>query len=285
MLILFANPTSGRGKGAKVLAIIEKYLISQNLHFILISTSSLNQSLLLLKGNIQKYPEAKVIVIGGDGMVHAAINNIENNTIGLIPAGTGNDFARALGLALDDPISSIKRATSANIDLVDLGKVGEDYFAAICSTGFDSIVNERANGLKWPHGKMKYNIAMLLELSRFQPKSYKIVVDGKSLETQAMLIAIANGLSYGGVMKVCPAAQLQDGLLDIMILGPVSKFEFIRIFPSVFKGLHITHPAVSIFQGRSIQITADAVGYADGERIGNLPLNISISPNRMKVLR
>ena len=276
MLILFANPTSGRGKGAKVLAIIEKYLISQNLHFILISTSSLNQSLLLLKGNIQKYPEAKVIVIGGDGMVHAAINNIENNPIGLIPAGTGNDFARALGLALYDPISSIKRATSANIDLVDLGKVGEDYFAAICSTGFDSIVNERANGLKWPHGKMKYNIAMLLELSRFQPKSYKIVVDGKSLETQAMLIAIANGLSYGGGMKVCPAAQLQDGLLDIMILGPVSKFEFIRIFPSVFKGLHITHPAVSIFQGRSIQITADAVGYADGERIGNLQLNISI---------
>ena len=285
MLILFANPTSGRGKGAKVLAIIEKYLISQDLLFIAISTSSLKQSLLLLKENIQKYPEAKVIVIGGDGMVHAAINNIEDNPIGLIPAGTGNDFARALGLVLDDPISSIKRATSANVDLVDLGKVGEDYFAAICSTGFDSIVNERANGLKWPHGKMKYNIAMLLELPKFQPKSYKIVIDGKPLETQAMLIAIANGLSYGGGMKVCPAAQLQDGLLDIMILAPVSKFEFIRIFPSVFKGLHMTQPAFSIVQGRSIQITADAVGYADGERIGNLPLNVSISPNRMKVLR
>ena len=285
MLILFANPTSGRGKGAKVLAIIEKYLISQDLLFIAISTSSLKQSLLLLKENIQKYPEAKVIVIGGDGMVHAAINNIEDNPIGLIPAGTGNDFARALGLVLDDPISSIKRATSANVDLVDLGKVGEDYFAAICSTGFDSIVNERANGLKWPHGKMKYNIAMLLELPKFQPKSYKIVIDGKPLETQAMLIAIANGLSYGGGMKVCPAAQLQDGLLDIMILAPVSKFEFVRIFPSVFRGHHITHPAVSIVQGRSIQITADAVGYADGERIGNLPLDVSISPNRMKVLR
>ena len=285
MLILFANPTSGRGKGAKVLAIIEKYLISQDLLFIEISTSSLKQSLLLLKENIQKYPEAKVIVIGGDGMVHAAINNIEDNPIGLIPAGTGNDFARALGLILDNPISSIKRATSAKGELVDLGKVGEEYFAAICSTGFDSIVNERANGLKWPHGKMKYNIAMLLELPKFQPKSYKIVIDGKPLETQAMLIAIANGLSYGGGMKVCPAAQLQDGLLDIMILAPVSKFEFVRIFPSVFKGHHITHPAVSIVQGRSIQITADAVGYADGERIGNLPLDVSISPNRMKVLR
>jgi len=268
-----------------VLAIIEQYLISQDLLFISISTSSLKQSLLLLKENIQKYPEAKVIVIGGDGMVHAAINNIEDNPIGLIPAGTGNDFARALGLILNNPISSIKRATSAKGELVDLGKVGEEYFAAICSTGFDSIVNERANGLTWPHGKMKYNIAMLLELPKFQPKSYKIVIDGKPLETQAMLIAIANGLSYGGGMKVCPAAQLQDGLLDIMILAPVSKFEFVRIFPSVFKGLHISHPAVSIVQGRSVQITADAVGYADGERIGNLPLDVSISPNRMKVLR
>jgi diacylglycerol kinase (ATP) len=268
-----------------VLAIIEKYLISQDLLFISISTSSLNQSLLLLKENIQKYPEAKVIVIGGDGMVHTAINNIEDNPIGLIPAGTGNDFARALGLVLDDPISSIKKTISATVDLVDLGKVGQEYFAAICSTGFDSIVNERANGMKWPHGKMKYNIAMLLELPKFQPKSYKIVIDGKPFETQAMLIAIANGLSYGGGMKVCPAAQLQDGLLDIMILAPVSKFEFVRIFPSVFKGLHITHPAVSIVQGRSIQITAEAVGYADGERIGYLPLDVSISPNRMKVLR
>lgn len=285
MLILFANPTAGRGKGAKVFAIIEKYLISQNLLFISISTSSLNQSLLLLKENIQKYPEAKVIVIGGDGMVHAAINNIENSQIGLIPAGTGNDFARALGISLSDPIGSIDRVISARAEFVDLGKVGDEYFAAICSTGFDSIVNERANRLKWPRGKMKYNIAMLLELPRFKPKSYNIVIDGKVFQTQAMLIAIANGLSYGGGMKVCPAAQLQDGLLDIMILAPVSKFEFVRIFPSVFKGLHITHPAISIFQGRSIQIAADAVGYADGERIGDLPLDVSISPNRMKVLR
>ena len=285
MLVLFANPTSGRGKGAKVLAIVENYLRAKQLDFISISTASLKQSLLLLKENISINPNAKVIVIGGDGMVHAAINNVDNNPIGLIPAGTGNDFARALGISLNDPIGSINRVISANVDLVDLGKAGDEYFAAICSTGFDSIVNERANRLKWPRGKMKYNIAMLLELPRFKPKSYNIVIDGKPFQTQAMLIAIANGLSYGGGMKVCPEAQLQDGLLDIMILAPVSKLEFVRIFPSVFKGLHITHPAVSIFQGRTIQITADAVGYADGERLGNLPLDVSISPNKMKVLR
>ena len=174
---------------------------------------------------------------------------------------------------------------SADVEEVDLGKIGDEYFAAICSTGFDSVVNERANKLKWPTGKMKYNIAMLLELPRFKPRNYEIVIDGKQMQTQAMLIAIANGLSYGGGMKVCPAADIQDGLLDIMILAPVPKLEFIRIFPSVFKGLHVTHPAVSILQGRSIQIKADAVAYADGERIGELPLDVSISHNKLKVLR
>lgn len=285
MVILFANPSSGRGKGANVLSIIENFLKLSNEVFSSISTNSLEQSLFLLRESVTKYPEAKVVVVGGDGMIHAAINNIKGNPIGLIPAGTGNDFARALGLSLEDPIENIRRVLSAGIEEVDLGKVGDEYFAAICSTGFDSIVNERANKLKWPRGKMKYNIAMLLELPRFKPRNYEIVIDGKRLETQAMLIAIANGLSYGGGMKVCPAADLQDGWLDVMILAPVPKLEFIRIFPSVFKGLHITHPAVSILQGRSIQINANAVAYADGERIGDLPIDVSISHNRLKVLR
>jgi len=285
MLILFANPSSGRGKGGKVLSIIENFLKLSNEVFSSISTKSLEQSLFLLRESVNKYPQAKIIVIGGDGMLHAAINNVQGNPIGLIPAGTGNDFARALGLSLEDPIENIRRVLSADVEEVDLGKIGDEYFAAICSTGFDSVVNERANKLKWPTGKMKYNIAMLLELPRFKPRSYEIVIDGKKMQTQAMLIAIANGLSYGGGMKVCPAADIQDGLLDIMILAPVPKLEFIRIFPSVFKGLHVTHPAVSILQGRSIQIKADAVAYADGERIGELPLDVSISHNKLKVLR
>ena len=285
MLILFANPSSGRGKGGKVLSIIENFLKLSNEVFSSISTKSLEQSLFLLRESVNKYPQAKIIVIGGDGMLHAAINNVQGNPIGLIPAGTGNDFARALGLSLEDPIENIRRVLSADVEEVDLGKIGDEYFAAICSTGFDSVVNERANKLKWPTGKMKYNIAMLLELPRFKPRNYEIVIDGKQMQTQAMLIAIANGLSYGGGMKVCPAADIQDGLLDIMILAPVPKLEFIRIFPSVFKGLHVTHPAVSILQGRSIQIKADAVAYADGERIGELPLDVSISHNKLKVLR
>ena len=126
---------------------------------------------------------------------------------------------------------------------------------------------------------------MLLELPKFKPRNYEIVIDGKVIQTAAMLIAVANGLSYGGGMKVCPTAEIHDGLLDVMILTPVSKFEFVRIFPSVFKGLHVTHPAVTIHQGRKVHISADAVAYADGERIGTLPIDVSISPNQLRVLR
>ncbi len=285
MLILFANPTSGRGKGAKVLAIVETFLKVSNQEFRSISTPSMEQSLEFLTQCISEFPDAKIVVIGGDGMIHAAINNTNKNAIGLIPAGTGNDFARALGLSLENPIQNLKNIIDAKGEYIDLGKVGEVYFAAICSTGFDSLVNERANKMMWPRGRMKYNIAMLLELPRFKAREYEIIVDGNHIHTKAMLIAIANGLSYGGGMKVCPAADIQDGLLDIMILAPVPKFEFIRIFPSVFKGLHVNHPAVSIIQGRSIQISAEAVAYADGERIGELPLDVSISPRQIRVLR
>ncbi len=285
MLILFANPTSGRGKGAKVLAIVETFLKVSNQEFRSISTPSMEQSLEFLTQSISEFPDAKIVVIGGDGMIHAAINNTNKNAIGLIPAGTGNDFARALGLSLENPIQNLKNIIDAKGEYIDLGKVGEVYFAAICSTGFDSLVNERANKMMWPRGRMKYNIAMLLELPRFKAREYEIIVDGNHIHTKAMLIAIANGLSYGGGMKVCPAADIQDGLLDIMILAPVPKFEFIRIFPSVFKGLHVNHPAVSIIQGRSIQISAEAVAYADGERIGELPLDVSISPRQIRVLR
>ena len=109
MLILFANPSSGRGKGAKVLSIIETYLNRNHVEYLSITTNTLKQSLISLTQTLIENPEAKIIIIGGDGMVHAAINNIKDNAIGLIPAGTGNDFARALGLSLEDPIENIRR--------------------------------------------------------------------------------------------------------------------------------------------------------------------------------
>ena len=167
----------------------------------------------------------------------------------------------------------------------DLGNVDGEYFGAIASTGFDSLVNERANRMKWPKGPAKYNLAMAIELPKFQPKRYQFTLDGNSFEREAMLIAIGNGSSYGGGMLVCPDADINDGLLDLMILNPLSKREFVRMFPSVYEGRHIEHPQVEIIKASEIIIDANAICYADGERIGPLPATISSVPKALKTWR
>ena len=167
----------------------------------------------------------------------------------------------------------LDRVLSTKPTSIDLGNVDSEWFAAILSTGFDSVVNERANSLSWPKGPARYNIAIALELARFKPISYEIICDGTLIITKAMLVAIGNGKSYGGGMLVCPQAQLHDGLFDIMILEPVSKVEFLKVFPKVYSGSHLSHPAVKTLRAKKVSISASAVAYADGERIGPAPIS------------
>jgi diacylglycerol kinase (ATP) len=191
----------------------------------------------------------------------------------IIPAGTGNDIVRTLGWSLTDINGYLDQVISTDPQSIDLGNVDSEWFAAILSTGFDSVVNERANSLKWPKGPQRYNAAIALELPKFQPIEYEITMDSVKMTTKAMLIAVGNGRSYGGGMLVCPHAQINDGLFDVMILEPVTKVEFLKVFPKVFSGSHISHPAVKTFRTQKISIVADAVAYADGERIGLAPVS------------
>ena len=289
MWLLLSNPTSGGGKGRKYLHIIKDYLDSNNLPYLDITSDSYGLASEALKKSLNQLGSqiSGVYVIGGDGMVHLAVQELVNTDIplALIPAGTGNDFARSLNLPLDAPLQLLKTYLATSPTHVDLGQVNDEIFADILSTGFDSVVNERANRMRIIRGRMKYNIAILLELSTFTPKSYELRVDSVSFTTKAMLIAVSNGISYGGGMKVTPNAELDDGLFDIMVLGPVSKFEFLKVFPKVFSGGHITHPAVKILRGKEVSITSDAVAYADGERIGNLPIEARVLPKALLTWR
>jgi diacylglycerol kinase (ATP) len=128
---------------------------------------------------------------------------------------------------------------------------------------------------------MKYNISILLELVSFRPRHYELSIDGLRISTQAMLIAIGNGSSYGGGMKACPGADVRDGVFDIMVLSPISKFNFLRVFPRVYSGTHVSHPAVKIYRGKNISIESDAVAYADGERVGPLPVKAECMPGAL----
>jgi diacylglycerol kinase (ATP) len=139
--------------------------------------------------------------------------------------------------------------------------------------------------MRWIRGRLKYNLAILLELPIFRPRQYHFQIDGETFEIDAMLIAIANGQSYGGGMNVCPDAEIDDGVFDVMILEPVSKFEFLRVFPKVFKGQHVTHPRVRMLRGKRIKVEAKAIAYSDGERMGPLPILAEIVPNALRIWR
>lgn len=283
MWLLITNPSSGSGKGAKIGLLARAYLADRKIDFVEILEDSQAGSERALITVLSTGRITAVFLVGGDGFIHQIVQHLipRNIPLCVLPAGTGNDFARTLGYSLDDYPEIIENALKNSAAPIDVGRVGGEYFVNILSTGFDSLVNERANRIKWIRGPMKYNVAMVAELPLFSPLTYHFTIDGVKFSKKAMLIAVANGISYGGGMKVCPNASWDDGLFDIMILEPVSKLEFLRVFPRVFKGTHITHPQVTIMRGKLIEIESEAIAYADGERVGPLPVKIESCPGAL----
>jgi diacylglycerol kinase (ATP) len=275
MWAIAINPTSGHGKGAIRAEQVTRYFDQKKLPYSVFSSYSAFE----LKGELEKFLDTEhcegVVCVGGDGLAHLVLQVVVPRSIpfAVIPAGTGNDIARALGWSLEDSSKYLDHITTNQASAIDLGNADSEWFAAILSTGFDSVVNEKANAMVWPRGQQRYNLALALELPRFTPIEYQITTDTRTFTSKAMLIAIANGRSYGGGMLVCPHAKLDDGLFDVLILKPVSKLEFLKVFPRVFSGSHITHPAVEIFRTKKITLAADAIAYADGERVGPAPVS------------
>lgn len=278
MWVLIVNPSSGGGKGKRVADQVIALLRSRSIEFIAVVENSEKATKEQLATVLAERQLQGVMAVGGDGLVHLIIQYLAHTNIPLLvfPAGTGNDFVRAQGFSLTHFDYILDYALNHPSTTIDLGNLGSQYFVDILSTGFDSIVNERANRISWLKGPAKYNLAIAYELPFFKPRNYQFTIDDKDFSTEAMLIAVANGNSYGGGMQVCPHASMTDGVFDIMILRPVSKAHFIKIFPRVFNGSHISDPAVEIRRGQHVSINADAIAYADGERIGSLPITADI---------
>jgi diacylglycerol kinase (ATP) len=275
MWALVINPVSGQGQGTTVGTYVAGYLNQHKIEFTIVTGNSAVALTDHLKIFIAKNPDCQgVIAVGGDGLMHNILQVVVPAQIPftIIPAGTGNDFVRTLGWDLAAIDAQLMKVITTNPSLIDLGLVDGEWFGAILSTGFDSIVNEKANTMTWPKGPMKYNAAIAIELPRFKPRRYEITLDDRTISTQAMLIAVSNGRSYGGGMLVCPNANINDGHFDVMVLHPISTFEFMKVFPQVFAGTHISHSAVEIVRSKSVKIESVAVAYADGERIGQLPV-------------
>lgn len=275
MWLVAINPHSGNGRGAVLAKEVIQFLSSRKVSYRTLAASSAKELTHQLQSELDKERSEGVLAVGGDGLAHLVMQICVPRRIpfAVIPGGTGNDFVRTLGWNLEKIESLLDRVLSTPPTPVDLGNVDSEWFGAILSTGFDSVVNERANQLPWPKGPQRYNLAIAMELPKFKPIEYEITCDGKSFTTEAMLVAVGNGKSYGGGMNVCPQANLHDGLFDLVILEPVSTFEFIRTFPKVYSGSHLSHPQVKTMRGSKITITANAIAYADGERIGPAPIS------------
>ncbi|MEI2785895.1 MAG: diacylglycerol kinase [Candidatus Nanopelagicales bacterium] len=287
---ILINPTSGKGRSAKNAPLAVQRLRSRGVQVTELTGDSAQGSLALAQQAVADGIDA-LIACGGDGTVHCALQAVAGTdvTLGIIPLGTGDDIARTLGLPRNDVQAAADVIADGRTRQVDYGMVrssdGVDKaFLAVMSAGFDSEVTERANTMTWPTGTSRYLIATLAELRVFQPAPFQITVDGQTFRSEGMMLAIGNGSSYGGGMYVCPTAIPDDGLLDLTFLTRTSKLTFLRIFPRVFKGSHIHHPSVRTLRGASLHIEAPGqTAYADGERVGPLPVDVDVVPRGLRV--
>ena len=227
-----------------------------------------------------------VALIGGDGTIHLGAQVLAKSGMpfGVIPAGTGNDFARGIGVPLKDPVAAADLIVAGKTRTVDLAVAKDEYITTVVAGGFDSLVNRRANAMSWPKGNSRYTVATLAELRTFKPLEYVVTVDGEVIETKAMLVAVGTGPTYGGGLQICAGAEIDDGLLDVTIIQPVSRLTLLQMFPKLSKGTHVGHPMLRTSRGRSVRLESPGItAYGDGEVLGPLPVDIAIAPGALTV--
>jgi diacylglycerol kinase (ATP) len=289
-ITLFVNPTAGRGRGARAAQPAASALRSAGFSVRTVLGEDAADGLARAREAVTGGTGA-LVAVGGDGMANLALQAVAGTRtpFGLVAAGTGNDFARALGLPVGDPAASGRLIAEAlksdRLTDVDLGRVNGTWFGTVLASGFDSRVNDRGNRMRLPVGRFKYDVAMLAELAAFRPFSYRITLDGGGTrEIEATLVAVGNGSSYGGGMRICPGADLGDGLFDITVVGDCTRTTLLKIFPRVYRGTHVDHPLVSVYRAARVELLADGItGYADGEPLGPLPLTAECIPAAVRV--
>ncbi|MEV0199951.1 YegS/Rv2252/BmrU family lipid kinase [Nonomuraea sp. NPDC050691] len=289
-LALLVNPAARGGRALRLLEPVVRRLRMGGAEVSVIAGVDAADALERACACVAERPDA-LVAFGGDGLVHLAVQAVTGTDVplGIIPVGTGNDVAAALGVP-GDPMAAARTVLRMKIRPVDVARAvtgqGEELFASVLCCGFDARVNERANRLTWPSGRARYLRAVVEELRAFRPVPFRVTLDGEEvLERDAVLVAVGNTRSYGGGMRVCPDARPDDGLLDVVVAGAMGVGEFLRVFPGVYRGTHVTHPSVTVRRARHVRLEAAGVPvYADGERLGSGPVTCTALPGRLQVI-
>ncbi|MGB9812585.1 MAG: diacylglycerol/lipid kinase family protein [Thermovenabulum sp.] len=279
------NPVAGRGRAIKVWKKIKESL---NFCYDYKFTNSIGEATQIAK---KAYNDGYKIIIsvGGDGTLREVVKALagKDALLGIIPAGTGNDFARTLGIPLDieKSLNILKLGSSEEMDLI---RCNGEIFINAAGAGLDAHVADCVNNeIRLFKGTFAYIAALIKTLHRFNPQDVEINIDGKILKRKAWLVTISNGKYYGGGMMICPTAQPDDGYLDVSIVNDVRKTEILRFLPRVFGGKHITHRAYETFRGKKVIVKSltPILVHTDGDIIGVTPKEFEIWPKAINIIR
>ena len=288
MIRFLVNPTSGKGRSRRSLGVLQRLAQEADIE-LRVSRSSedlVTQSRQAVEDGVQR-----LLVVGGDGTFHYVAQSLVRTgcALGIIPAGRGNDFAAYLDIPTEIE-SAVRFAIAGPTREIDLGRVDDRYFTGYCGVGFDSEaahVARTAPGLLV--GPLPYIYGVLRTLVTFQPPVLKVDREGEEFEGRAIFAVVCNISRFGGGMRIAPAAEVDDGKLDLVVATELTKIQILRVFPKVFTGEHIHHPAVRISQIRSARIAVDRplMMACDGEPIGRLEggeMKVSIEPRALTVV-
>jgi diacylglycerol kinase (ATP) len=295
-VIALTNPVSGHGAAIRAAQLAIARLHQRGVEVVEIIGDDAQDARHLVGAAIEKGTDA-VMVTGGDGVVSNALQVLAQTDIplGIIPAGTGNDHARDFGIPTKDPEAAADIVVDGCTETIDLGRLrcvnghknSVKWFGTVAATGFDSLVTDRANRMRWPHGRLRYYIAMLAELSQLRLLPFRMVLDGTTeIDDDITLAAFGNTRSYGGGLLICPDADRTDGLLDITMVHEASRTKLVRLFPTVMNGTHVKLNEVSTARARSIHVDSAGINvYADGDFACPLPAEISAVKGALQILR
>ncbi|MFF2488347.1 diacylglycerol kinase [Microbacterium sp. NPDC058062] len=292
---LLVNPAARAGAHTGAAPNAAERLRAHGVQTSILSGGSAAESSTLLRTAIEVGVDA-VVVAGGDGTVNLALQEVAGTGIplGIVPSGTGNDFAATLGLRELDVTAAADAIAAGVTRAIDLARVTREdgstrYFGSVLASGFDSKVNDRANAMRWPRGGSRYNIAILVEFLTLAGIPYEVeleLADGSREHVGGDLVmaTVGNGRTYGGGIPICPDADPADGLLDVVLVRPAGRLRLLRLLPRVYKGTHRGVSEVAMRRVRSVRLSSPGVtAYADGDPIGALPLTVDVAPGALTI--
>ncbi len=288
-IFIIANPTAGTQNAPHIAVNILNCLRKNGADAELVLSQKPKDAIRIAKE--LEHPQCAIVACGGDGTVQEVISGIKNpdTPVGIIPSGRCNDFARTIGIhKLRSPSKLAEILITGKTKLFDYGEVNGKKFLTVATLGFDSEVSRFVENHKLIlKGTAAYLYGVIKVLLNYKPIEIKLKSDDETFEGKILLCATANTPFYGGAMKIAPQASPDDGFLHICIVKNVSPLTVIRMLLRVFKGTHITHPAVKMVKTKSVEIeTAGSTNWicADGESLTQTPCKISIMPKSVRII-